>query len=82
MPTFPLSRMPFRRTAPGKELKTMATESQINANRENAKLSSGPQTPEGKAKSSRNNTKFGLFATSNCFQPEEKDEYDTFCAAL
>ena len=60
----------------------MATESQINANRENAKLSSGPQTAEGKAKSSRNNTKFGLFATSNCVQPEEKEEYDNFCAAL
>ncbi len=60
----------------------MATESQINANRENAKLSSGPQTAEGKAKSSRNNTKFGLFATNNCVQPDEKEEYENFCAAL
>jgi hypothetical protein len=60
----------------------MATESQINANRENAKLSSGPKTEEGKAKSSRNNTKFGLFATNNCVQPEEKEDYENFSTAL
>jgi hypothetical protein len=65
-----------------KEFITMATESQINANRENAKLSSGPQTAEGKAKSSRNNTKFGLFAINNCVQPEEKEDYENFCTAL
>jgi len=65
-----------------KELKTMATESQINANRENAKASTGPQTAEGKAKSSRNNTKFGLFATNNCVQPEEQEVYDNFCSKL
>jgi hypothetical protein len=60
----------------------MATESQINANRENAKASTGPKTEEGKAKSSRNNTKFGLFATNNCVQPEEKEAYENFCSAL
>ena len=61
-----------------KELNTMATESQINANRENAKLSTGPKTEEGKSKSSRNNTKFGLFTTNNCVQPEEKEDYENF----
>jgi hypothetical protein len=60
----------------------MATESQINANRENSKLSTGPKTDEGKAKSSRNNTKFGLFATNNCVQPEEKEDYENFSTAL
>jgi hypothetical protein len=60
----------------------MATESQINANRENAKASTGPKTEEGKAKSSRNNTKFGLFATNNCVQPEEQEAYEHFCTAL
>ena len=60
----------------------MATASQINANRENAKASTGPQTPEGKAKSSRNNTKFGLFATNNCVQPEEQEDYENFSTAL
>jgi hypothetical protein len=60
----------------------MATASQINANRENAKASTGPKTEEGKAKSSRNNTKFGLFATNNCVQPEEKEDYENFSTAL
>jgi hypothetical protein len=61
---------------------TMATEPQIHANRENAKASTGPKTEEGKAKSSRNNTKFGLFAVNNCVQPEEKEDYDNFCSKL
>jgi hypothetical protein len=60
----------------------MATESQTNANRENAKASTGPQTEEGKAKSSRNNTKFGLFAVSNCVLPEEQEAYENFCSKL
>jgi hypothetical protein len=60
----------------------MATEPQIHANRENAKASTGPKTEEGKAKSSRNNTKFGLFATNNCVQPEEKEAYENFSTAL
>jgi hypothetical protein len=60
----------------------MATASQINANRENAKASTGPKTEEGKARSARNNTKFGLFATNNCVQPEEKEAYENFSTAL
>jgi hypothetical protein len=32
----------------------MATTAQTNANRENAKKSTGPRTPQGKAISSRN----------------------------
>jgi hypothetical protein len=60
----------------------MAIEFQLNANRENSKRSSGPQTAEGKAKSSRNNTKFGLFATTNCVQPEEQEEYENFRSKL
>jgi hypothetical protein len=38
----------------------MSTEAQIEANRENAKLSTGPTTDEGKSISSRNHTKHGL----------------------
>jgi hypothetical protein len=37
----------------------MATEAQINANRANAKASTGPKSPEGKEKSAGNSTKFG-----------------------
>ena len=32
----------------------MATDAQIQANRENAKKSTGPRTPEGKARVSKN----------------------------
>jgi hypothetical protein len=82
MPPF-LSRGRRSANAPNeREIITMATASQINANRENAKASTGPQTPEGKAKSSRNNTKFGLFATNNCVQPEEQEDYENFCSRL
>jgi hypothetical protein len=38
----------------------MATQNQINANRENAKLSTGPVSPEGRANSSHNAVKTGL----------------------
>jgi len=60
----------------------MATEAQTNANRENARHSTGPKTAEGKAKSSRNNTKFGLFSINTCVQPEEQEDYDNFCSRL
>ena len=60
----------------------MATEAQINANRINAKASTGPKTEDGKGKAPRNNTKFGLFATNNCVQPHEKQDYDHFCDVL
>jgi hypothetical protein len=38
----------------------MATPAQIDANRANAQLSTGPSSPEGKAKSSHNALKTGL----------------------
>jgi hypothetical protein len=40
----------------------MATEAQMDANRENAKKSTGPRSPEGKAASSRNGLAHGLCA--------------------
>ena len=45
----------------------MSTEAQIAANRANAELSSGPQSEEGKAASSRNNTKHGLSYVNTYF---------------
>jgi len=39
----------------------MATQKQIEANRQNALLSTGPKTPEGKAKVSLNAVKHGIF---------------------
>ncbi len=60
----------------------MATEAQFKANRENAKASTGPKTEAGKAKSARNNEKFGLFATDNCVHPGEEETYNNFCDTL
>jgi hypothetical protein len=60
----------------------MATEAQINANRANAKASTGPKSPEGKEKSSANSTKFGLFSLDNCVHPHEEEAYNHFCDAL
>ncbi len=42
----------------------MATEKQINANRENAKKSTGPRTPEGKAIASQNSRRHHNLARS------------------
>ena len=53
----------------------MASAAQIEANRLNAALSTGPATSTGKARSSRNHLKFGLFSTQNCVRPEETAEY-------
>ncbi|MGA3024162.1 MAG: hypothetical protein ABSF98_05280 [Bryobacteraceae bacterium] len=53
----------------------MSTESQINANRRNARASTGPRTPEGKAASSANSTRHGL---SGCFRVLDNDNWEEF----
>jgi uncharacterized protein YecA (UPF0149 family) len=60
----------------------MATEAQFNANRENAQHSTGPRTTEGRARSSQNALRFGLFSAKNCVQPGETEEYDALSTAL
>jgi hypothetical protein len=54
----------------------MATEAQMNANRENAKKSTGPRTPEGKTISSRNSLIHGM--TSGKFLPPDGDPDEFF----
>src|SRR5476649_2810491 len=51
--------------------KKMATLSQIEANRRNARLSTGPRTPEGKAASSMNAFKTGIDAESSVIPGED-----------
>ena len=51
----------------------MATEKQINANRQNAQKSTGPKTAEGKAAVSQNAVKHGLFAQSLIYGENEAD---------
>ncbi len=54
----------------------MATEAQINANRQNAEKSTGPRTPEGKAAVSQNALKHGLFASPTVISGEDQADFD------
>jgi len=60
----------------------MSTEAQINANRKNAKESTGPKTPEGKAKVAQNATRHGLTATADVIKGESQEEFDAHKQAL
>jgi len=55
----------------------MASEKQINANRQNAKNSPGPLTPEGKDRSSRNAIKHGLAGERWLLIDEDPEAFDT-----
>ena len=54
----------------------MPTQAQRKANRQNAKKSTGPRTPEGKARSSKNALKHGLLARDAVMADEGPAEYD------
>jgi hypothetical protein len=56
----------------------MATIAQIEANRENARHSTGPRTEEGKAASSQNALKHGLRSDSVIVLPGEEQEFEVF----
>ena len=53
----------------------MASPAQTAANQANAKLSSGPRTPEGKARSARNATSHGLTAADVIVFPGEEQAF-------
>ncbi|MBI4910749.1 MAG: hypothetical protein HY820_44455 [Acidobacteria bacterium] len=56
------------------------SESQINASRENGKLSHGPVTEEGKARSSKNAMKHGFYSSQVVLSNECQDRYDNLLA--
>ena len=58
------------------QIKNMATSAQFLANRNNAALSTGPRTPDGKAASSRNATKHGLSSAFKVLAHEDQQEFD------
>ena len=64
----------------------MATEKQINANRENAKLSQGPTSEAGLADAALNNFRHGLAVTTNehfgILYNENKEKFDELLANL
>ena len=60
----------------------MSTEAQVQANRENAKLSSGPKSEAGKAVSALNNTRHGLTGAFRVLPTESQSEFDALFAAF
>jgi hypothetical protein len=60
----------------------MSTVAQIRANQENAKLSQGPVSPEGLARSSRNALKHGLAGRTVHLTPSEEEPYRQFHEGL
>ena len=60
----------------------MPTNAQINANRNNAKRSTGPRTEEGKARAAKNSLKHGLLARDTVLPGEDPAEFDSQLSAL
>jgi SEC-C motif len=54
----------------------MSTAAQLAANIANAQASTGPRSEAGRATSSRNSTKHGLFATHDYIRPDEEPFYE------
>src|ERR1700694_5515123 len=57
-----------------------ASAARQTANAANAQLSTGPRTPEGKARSSANARKHGLTAAELLIGPEDREEFDALLA--
>jgi len=53
-----------------------------SANAANAQLSTGPRTPDGKARSAQNARKHGLAAKDLLIGPEDREEFDELLAGL
>src|SRR5258706_5294442 len=60
----------------------MSTEKQIQANRRNAQRSTGPRTPEGKAKSSLNALKHGRTSAQVPARSEDADDFNAYVDSL
>ena len=54
------------------------SEARLRANRENAKKSTGPRTPEGKQRSSLNGTRHGILAQVIVLPKEDMEAYNKF----
>jgi hypothetical protein len=55
--------------------RTVPSQRQIEANRRNARLSTGPKTPEGKARAARNRSLHGLRSRNLLLPTEDPNEF-------
>jgi hypothetical protein len=60
----------------------MSTPAQTAANQQNAQLSTGPKTEEGKAASSKNNLRHGFIGAFMILPWEKQEEFDTLLSEL
>ena len=58
------------------------TDNQLEANRANAQLSTGPKTPEGKRRASLNSYRHGLTGQIQIGTPEETEVFRAHCEAI
>ena len=65
---------------PADKRKRQPSEARLRANRENAKKSTGPRTPEGKQRSSLNATRHGILAQVILLPKEDLAAYNKFTA--
>src|SRR5215471_13668506 len=63
-------------------IRRMATHSQRQANRENAKFSTGPTSEAGKAVSALNNLRHGLTGAFRVLPTESQEQFDELLAAF
>ena len=54
------------------------SQKKIDANRRNAKKSTGPKTKEGKAKSAMNSMKYGIYSDKFLIKGEKKEDFDEY----
>jgi hypothetical protein len=60
----------------------MTSQKKIEANRRNAKKSTGPRSAKGKQHASKNAIKFGIYAGPKLLPGENEDEYNALVASL
>lgn len=60
----------------------MISQQQLEANRQNAQLSTGPKTEEGKRRCAQNAVRHGLTGQVSAMTEEDRAAHDEFCSAM